>query len=93
MVGKREGRYVIWPSYFDRGLSREKGRKVPIKLAVENPSIEKIARAAKTLGLNPVIEKDARYPSRHWEGGGRVLVEKKNKKSSILKSIARLMKI
>ena len=91
MVGKKDGKYVIWPAYFDRNLSRDEGRKVPLKLAVENPSVEKIAKAAVALRLNPVIEEDARYPSKHWENRGRVLVDKKDSKIATLKNIARLM--
>ncbi len=91
MVGKKDGKYVIWPAYFDRNLSRDEGRKVPLKLAVENPSVEKIAKAAVALRLNPVIEEDARYPSKHWENKGRVLVNKKKKKNIVLKEIAHLL--
>jgi len=91
MVGKKDGKYVIWPAYFDRDLSRDDGRKVPLKLAMENPSIDRIAKAAKALKLNPILEKDARYPSKHWEIKGRILVDKKDKKITILKNIAHLI--
>ncbi|HID24892.1 MAG TPA: signal recognition particle protein Srp19 [Thermoplasmata archaeon] len=89
MVGKRDGKYVVWPAYFDKQLSREKGRRVPRKLAVENPSVERIARAAQSLGLHPVVEKEARYPSKQWGTKGRVVIDKTaESKSSILMRIA-----
>jgi len=88
MVSKGEDKYVIWPVYFDKTLSRLQGRKVAKKLAVEKPSSESIAKAAKSLGLHPVLEKEASHPSRRWKHDGRVLVDKKEAKSRILVQIA-----
>jgi len=91
MVGRRDGKYVIWPLYFDASLSRREGRRVPKKLAVEKPSIDDILRASRELGLNPIPEKDARHPSRYWEKMGRVLVDKKGSKTILIKKIAKLL--
>lgn len=88
MVSKGEDKYVIWPVYFDKSVSRFSGRKVSIKHAVEKPSIETILKAAKSLGLNPILEKDHAYPSAPWKKEGRILVDKKDSKSKILKQIA-----
>jgi len=88
MVSREDGKYVIWAVYFDRNVSRRDGRRVPEKLAVENPSIDKIFEITKELGLNPVIEKDARHPSRPWRKDGRILVDKKDKKEKLIRKIA-----
>ena len=89
MVSKDEKKYVIWPSYFDKTLSRITGRKVARKYAVEKtPSVEDIAKAAKSLGLNPVIEKNAAHPARVWKKEGRVVVEKRGTKQKLLVQIA-----
>jgi len=88
MVSRDEGKYVIWPVYFDRSVSRLDGRKVSKKHAVEKPAVENIIKAAKSLGLNPVLEKNAAHPSRHWRKDGRILVDKKGAKSKILLQIA-----
>ena len=88
MVSRGEDKYVVWSIYFDKSVSRLAGRKVSKKYAVDKPDIEAIAKAAKSLGLNPVLEKDISYPSRHWKREGRVLVDKKDSKSKILKQIA-----
>lgn len=88
MVSRGEEKYVIWPIYFDKSLSRINGRKVSKKHAVEKPSVELIIKAAKSLGLNPTLEKDKAYPSRHWRNEGRVLVDKKESKRKILVKIA-----
>jgi len=88
MVSRDEDKYVVWPIYFDKSVSKLNGRKVPIKQAVEKPNIDDIAKAAKSLKLNPVIEKDCCYPSRNWKKEGRVLIDKKDLKSKLLRQIA-----
>ena len=88
MVSRDEEKYVIWPVYFDKSVSKLGGRKVSKKHAVEKPSLENIAKAAKSLGLNPFLEKNCAYPSKHWKKEGRLLVDKKGPKSKILVQIA-----
>ena len=88
MVSRGDDKYVIWPIYFDKSLSKLEGRKVPKKNAVEKPSIDDIVKAAKSLGLNPFLEKNVAHPSRHWKKEGRVLIDKKDSKSKLLIKIA-----
>ena len=88
MVSRGEEKYVIWPIYFDKSVSRLSGRKVSKKHAVDKPNAEDISKAAKSLGLNPVLEKDIAHPSRTWKKEGRVLVDKKTSKSKLLTQIA-----
>jgi len=88
MVSRGEEKYVIYPIYFDKSVSRLAGRKVSKKYAVEKPNIEDIAKAARSLGLNPVLEKDRAHPSTPWKKNGRLLIDKKDKKSKLLKQIA-----
>jgi signal recognition particle subunit SRP19 len=91
MVSKDENKYVIWPIYFDSSVSRLNGRKIAKKHAVEKPTAEAISKAAKSLGLHPILESDSRHPSRPWKKQGRVLVDKKDSKSKILAQIASKM--
>jgi len=91
MVSRGEDKYVIWPIYFDKTVSRLSGRKVSKKYAKEKPSLEDISKAAKSLGLSPVLEKNCAYPSKHWKKEGRVLVDKKDSKSKTLVKIANRM--
>jgi signal recognition particle subunit SRP19 len=65
---------VIWPAYFDANLSRSEGRRVPEDLAVEEPTVEEIARAVKQVGYDVDVERDKTY-SREYEPRGRVLVQ------------------
>jgi len=48
MVSRDEDKYVVWPVYFDKSVSKLGGRKVSKKHAVEKPSLENIAKAAKS---------------------------------------------
>lgn len=88
MVSRDEDKYVIWPIYFDKSISRLNGRKISKKQAVDKPSLDEIKKAAKSLGLNPEIEENASYPGRFWKKEGRVLVDKKHSKAKILRQIA-----
>ena len=88
MVSRGEDKYVIYPVYFDKNTSRINGRKIAKKHAVEKPRIEDISKAAKSLGLNPVLEKDISHPSHHWKKEGRILIDKKDKKSKLLVQIS-----
>jgi signal recognition particle subunit SRP19 len=91
-TAKNNEQAVIWAAYFDANISRENGRRVPKKLALPAPDIDKIYAIAKSLNLNPVLEKDKRYPSRWWESRGRVIVDKRQSKGDIIKIIAKRLK-
>jgi len=88
MVSKGEDKYVIYPIYFDKSVSRINGRRVAKKHAIEKPSLENVSKAAKSLGLNPVLEKDSAHSSRNWKKEGRILVDKKSSKSKLLLQIS-----
>lgn len=92
MVSRDDGKYVIWPVYFDKNISRRDGRRVPKNIAVDKPSLDNMYRIAKEMGLNPEIEKEAKHPSKQWDYKGRILVDKKDKKEKILREIAKRLK-
>ena len=79
---------VIWPVYIDKTKTRNEGRRISKSLAIQNPSLIEIEKAAKKLGLNPKVEKDKAYPKEWWEVSGRVLIDKVKPKSLLLKDIA-----
>lgn len=91
MVSKDDDKYVVWPIYFDKSVSRLKGRKVARKYSKDKPTAEDLAKAAKSLGLHPILEKNASHPSRRWKKEGRIIVDKKDAKSKILVQIANRM--
>jgi len=92
---RKRGNYIIlWSAYFDRRLSRNRGRRVPLKLSIENPTLMEIEKAARKLGLKTIVEPNAKYPKDWWNYKGRVLVEigEENTKTSILKKIGKILK-
>ena len=91
MVSRGEEKYVVYPVYFDKTVSRLKGRRVPSKFAVEKPSTEGILKAAKSLGLNPILENESFHSSRPWRRDGRILIDKKDSKNILLIQIAKVL--
>ena len=90
MRGK--GKLRVWPIYFDANYSRGEGRRVPRTKAVRDPKAEDIEKAAKKLGLNPILEPAATYSKQPWRPVGVVLVDKKGPKTRIINDIAEEMK-
>jgi signal recognition particle subunit SRP19 len=88
-VGRDEGKLVLWPHYFDRGLTRAQGRRVPADLAVEEPKAGQIANAARSLGIKAELDDEAKPPAFWYKSKGRVLIPKSGKKEEVLKQIAR----
>ncbi len=90
---KRDG-YIIWPIYFDKTVPRSKCRRVPVSLAVKNPSVDKIVEAVKSLGWKFEVE-DGAHPSMWWVKTGKVIVkpDRKMNKHSLIKTLAHRLKI
>jgi signal recognition particle subunit SRP19 len=91
MVSRGEEKYVVYPIYFDKTVSRLSGRRLPSKYAVEKPSIDDILKAAKSLGLNPILEKETFHSSRPYRQEGRILIDKKDSKNKLLIQIAKVI--
>ena len=83
---------VLYPAYFDIGRSRTSGRRVAKKWAVESPTVDEVAAAAKALGLEPELETGKAFPSTPWRREGRVLVRADFFKTSILQKVAQRIK-
>ncbi|MEE9150893.1 MAG: signal recognition particle subunit SRP19/SEC65 family protein [Thermoplasmata archaeon] len=91
MPQKKEKFIVLYPEYFNAKFTRAEGRRVSKKMAKPSPTVEDIEKAAKSLSLNPVVEKDKSYPKFWHEKRGRVLVEKKMPKTELLKKIGKAL--
>ena len=91
MVSRDEEKYVVYPIYFDKTVTRLKGRRVPSKYAIEKPSAESIFKVAKSLGLNPILENESFHSSTPWRQDGRILIDKKDSKNKLLIQIAKVL--
>ena len=56
---------VIYPEYFDKRLSWSMGRRVPLDLAYEDPELQRVALAAKKLGMEVYLDSKKHY-SKTW---------------------------
>lgn len=79
---------VLYPAYFDVARSRDLGRRVAKRWAVESPTVQEVAAAARALGLEPTVEEDKAFPSTPWRKEGRVLVQADYFKTSIVRKVA-----
>ncbi len=92
MVSKGSDAVVVYPAYFDARRSLSKGRRVPKKLAVENPTVEAIEQAAKAQGYRTFVDQGAAYSGTPWKKEGRVLVVSGEAKEVLLRKIAARIK-
>ena len=85
---------IVWLDYFNKNLSRKKGRKVSKNISVYDPTMQELIGASKTLELD-LLEEDinnqARYPRRAFVKSGYIMILKKDKKSSVINQIAKEM--
>lgn len=91
---KQKGGRIIWTVYFDSTKPWSRGRRVPLKLAVEKPKLEEIVLAAKKAGYDRIVEDpDAKHPAWWFEqNNGRIIVYTDEKKSIVIRKIAEKLK-
>jgi signal recognition particle subunit SRP19 len=85
---------IIWLDYFNKNLSRKKGRKVGKNNSVYDPMMQELIDASKTLELDlseENINNQARYPRRSFVKSGYIMISKKEKKSTVVNQIAKKM--
>ncbi len=80
---------VIYPEYFDKNLSWRMGRRVPLKLAYEDPELQRVALAAQKAGYEIFLDSEKRYSKTWYDGKGRMMVTKVGTKEEQLREIAR----
>ena len=83
---------TLWPEYFDKGLTRAQGRRLPKDLCVAKPDLDMIAKGAMLLDLEYEFREDMSYPKAPREKHGCVKVEKgKLSKTEILPRIGQVL--
>lgn len=79
---------MIWPQYIDRNLTTNEGRKISKEYAVNEPTVNEIAKALKKLKIKYSIQKEKSYPGKWYEKSGRVLAESEMKKNDLLREVS-----
>src|ERR671920_1835043 len=86
---------ILWLDYYNKGLSRAKGRKISKFLAIYDPSISELKEAAISLGYDippDQLNDAARFPRRPHVKSGYIMISKNDlMKNKILKNIAEKM--
>ena len=87
---------ILWLDYFNKNLSRSKGRKVKRDKSVFDPSLLDLIDAAMAAGYKPTKEEthdQARYPRRSFVKSGYIMILKPPdvKKSVTINTIAEKM--
>ena len=80
---------VVWLDYFNKTLTRAKGRKLEKEKCIFDPSLKELIDATKAAGLE-VTESDekVRFPRRPYVRSGYVVVPKGSPKTKILNKIS-----
>lgn len=82
---------ILWLDYYNKGLSRTKGRKVSKSLAIYDPLISELLDAATSLGFDipkDQINDSARFPRRPHIKSGYIMLAKNDKiKNNIMKDV------
>ena len=85
---------IVWLDYFNKNLSRKKGRKVSKNISVYDPTMQELIGASKTLELDfseEDLNNQARYPRRAFVKSGYIMISKRDKKTSVINQIAKEM--
>jgi signal recognition particle subunit SRP19 len=86
---------IVWLDYYNKSLSRNKGRRISKSLAIYDPLLSELIEAAVSLGYEipkDQINDSARFPRRPHIKSGYVMISKNNiLKNKILKNIAEKM--
>ncbi len=92
MAVNPEKAIVLYPSYFDSRVTRDSGRRVPKKAAVEAPTARMIFDSVRSLDLDCILELEKSYPRFWYRTEGRVLVEPKMKKGELIVEVAKRLR-
>jgi len=80
---------VIWLDYFNKTLSRAKGRRLGKEKCIFDPSLKELIDATKTAGFEITESSDkVRFPRRSYVRSGYVVLPKETTKAMILNKIS-----
>lgn len=71
--------FIIWLDYFNKNLSRKKGRRIKRDMAVFDPSFSELFDVALEEGLDVTLDHSndhARFPRRPYVRSGYIMISK-----------------
>lgn len=85
---KKRDYIIVWPAYLEAENSRKKGRRIPLKLAIEKVRLDEISASAIELGYKVEILNEKAYPRTWWQKGCVKIYPKKESKTALLRKLA-----
>ncbi len=80
---------VVWLDYFNKTLTRNKGRKLSKEKCVFDPSLKELIEAAKAAQLELTESDDkVRFPKRSFVRSGYIILPKDGPKTKMLNKIS-----
>jgi signal recognition particle subunit SRP19 len=80
---------VVWLDYFNKTLTRNKGRKLSKEKCVFDPSLKELIEAAKAAELELTESDDkVRFPKRPYVRSGYIILPKDGPKTKMLNKIS-----
>ena len=80
---------VVWLDYFNKTLTRNKGRKLSKEKCVFDPSLKELIEAAKAAELELTESDDkVRFPKRSFVRSGYIILPKDGPKTKMLNKIS-----
>ncbi len=80
---------VVWLDYFNKTLTRAKGRKLEKEKCIFDPSLKELIDATKAAGLEITESNEkVRFPRRPFVRSGYVVLPKGSPKTKILNKIS-----
>jgi signal recognition particle subunit SRP19 len=87
MKDEMKGQRILYPCYFDAGLTRGEGRRVPRSRAIKEPTVADIEKAVKRCRLMCRTEQKS-HPAYWWKHEGRIVVNWEQGKEKLLATVA-----
>jgi len=80
---------VVWLDYFNKTLTRNKGRKLSKEKCIFDPSLKELIEAAKAAQLELTDSDDkVRFPKRSFVRSGYIILPKDGPKTKMLNKIS-----
>ncbi len=80
---------VVWLDYFNKTLTRNKGRKLSKEKCIFDPSLKELIDAAKAAQLELTDSDDkVRFPKRSFVRSGYIILPKDGPKTKMLNKIS-----
>ncbi|HON82026.1 MAG TPA: signal recognition particle subunit SRP19/SEC65 family protein [Methanoregulaceae archaeon] len=87
MKDEMKGQRILYPCYFDAGLTRKGGRRVPRSRAIRDPTLTDIEKALKRCRVRYHAEQKS-HPAYWWKNEGRIVADWDQGKEKLLAMVA-----